>query len=99
MSDDTAVGMGVLELLCTKEHCVAQLIKRQALRPTYISVPGHAEAEWPREEDNGRTAAYCLDCAKWFSTRSFDLARSMVVLTADRSRHEGSYPLSEWVQI
>ena len=93
MSDDT--GIGVLGLLCKDEHRVARLVKTQALQPMYIKVPGKADAEWPREEDGERTAAYCADCEKWFSTASFGLAQSMSLLVADKSRHEGSYPLSE----
>lgn len=100
MSDHglSAHGMGRLKLLCSKgNHCVATLTKRRAGDiPIYISVPGLPETEWPREEDRtGMTAAYCADCDQWFSTRSFQLAQSMNVLTDDKSRHEGTYPLSE----
>jgi hypothetical protein len=102
MSDDmlsqepsVVVGIGVLKLLCKEKHCVARLIKPAGHQPTYIQVPGKAQEEWPREEDNKRTAAYCSDCGKWFSTDSFQLARSMSVLVAHQSRHDGSYPLSE----
>lgn len=102
MSDDmlsqepsAVVGIGVLKLLCKEKHCVARLIKPAGHQPTYIQVPGKAQEEWPREQDNKRTAAYCSDCGKWFSTDSFQLARSMSVLVAHQSRHDGSYPLSE----
>jgi hypothetical protein len=84
-----------LKLLCKEKHCVARLIKPAGHQPTYIQVPGNAQGEWPRGEDNKRTAAYCSDCGKWFSTDSFQLARSMSVLVAHQSRHDGSYPLSE----
>ena len=96
-NEPSAVGIGALKLLCEEQHCVARLIKRQALQPTYIQVPGKADAEWPREEGKDRTAAYCSDCGKWFSTDSFHLALSMDVLVADELRHEASYPLSEEV--
>lgn len=69
---DDAVGLANLQLLCSKgEHCTARLIKRRAGLQIQISVPGKAEAEWPREEDTDRTAASCSGCGKWFPpTRS-----------------------------
>jgi hypothetical protein len=50
-----------------------------------------------QQEGKDRTAAYCSDCGKWFSTDSFHLALSMDVLVADELRHEACYPLSEEV--
>ena len=67
MSDDmlsqepsAVAGIGVLKLLCKEKHCVARLIKPAGHQPTYIHVPGKAQEEWPREEDNKRTACILL---------------------------------------
>lgn len=85
------VGLAVLKLLCPNGTHAATLIKRVAHMPIYISIPGQADVQWPREQDSPLTTVQASGAC--YSAVTSQLATRMATLSADEFDHEDSYEL------